>query len=61
MASHTPAPSECGHRYYQLWLITGCYSQLINYGWWVGLGGFTIISDFRATLGDGETVKKTEI
>ena len=30
-------------------------------GWWVGLDGFTIISDFRATLGNGETVKKTEI
>ena len=30
-------------------------------GWWVGLGGLTIISDFRATLGSGETVKKTEI
>ena len=29
-----------------------------RFGWWVGLGGFTIISDFRATLGDGETVQK---
>jgi hypothetical protein len=28
-------------------------------GWvWVGLGGFTIISDFRGTRGSGETVKK---
>ena len=22
-----------------------------GFGWWAGLGGFTIISDFRATLG----------
>ena len=29
-----------------------------GFGWWVGLDGFTIISDFSATLGNGETVAK---
>ena len=29
-----------------------------GFDWWVGLGGFTIISDFHATFGSGETVKR---
>ena len=29
-----------------------------GFDWWVCLGGLTIISDFHATLGSGETVKK---
>ena len=30
-------------------------------GWvWVGLGGFTIISDFRGTCGSGGTVKQKQ-
>ena len=41
------------------WRLGGWVGGLVGgFDWWVGLGGLTIISDFHATLGSGETMKK---